>query len=251
MGEKDRTSIDGLTTLQAIAQALSHSLNLQAILEKTADQIHAYMDVENLAFFLYEGESQTLTIKTYRGHPEAFIEKIRTIRLGEGLTGFAAQKKEMVISESVFEDPRSLQVFKEEGKQMGGCYIPLLSKGLLFGVLSLGYHQRHFFTKEEKQFLETIGNLISQAMENARLYEKIQIYSTRLEQMVDEALAQVKMLKGLLPICCNCKKIRDDKGNWNSLEAYIHKHSEAAFSHGICPVCLEDLYGDLEGGPLK
>jgi PAS domain S-box-containing protein len=54
--------------------------------------------------------------------------------------------------------------------------------------------------------------------------------------------AKVKVLSGLLPICANCKKIRDDKGYWNRIEAYIRDHSEAEFSHGICPTCARKLY---------
>ncbi len=65
----------------------------------------------------------------------------------------------------------------------------------------------------------------------------------KLKQRVDEALAQIKVLGGLIPICSNCKKIRDDKGYWSQLEQYINEHSEATFSHGICPECGEKLYG--------
>lgn len=58
-----------------------------------------------------------------------------------------------------------------------------------------------------------------------------------------DALSQIKTLRGLIPICASCKKIRDDKGYWNILESYIQEHSEAEFSHGICPDCMEKLYG--------
>ncbi len=60
-----------------------------------------------------------------------------------------------------------------------------------------------------------------------------------------EALSKVKMLTGMLPICASCKKIRDDKGYWNQIEAYIRNHSEADFSHGICPDCAQKLYPDV------
>jgi len=61
-----------------------------------------------------------------------------------------------------------------------------------------------------------------------------------------EAMSKVKMLSGLLPICASCKKIRDDKGYWNQIEAYIRKHSEVEFSHGICPDCAKKLYPDID-----
>ena len=62
---------------------------------------------------------------------------------------------------------------------------------------------------------------------------------------LQDALAQVKTLRGLLPICANCKKIRDEKGYWNQIESYISQHSEADFSHGICPDCLKKLYPEI------
>lgn len=57
--------------------------------------------------------------------------------------------------------------------------------------------------------------------------------------------AEINNLQGLLPICMGCKKIRDDSGYWNQLEAYISRHSQAEFSHGICPECAVEMYGDL------
>ena len=57
-----------------------------------------------------------------------------------------------------------------------------------------------------------------------------------------EALAQVKTLRGLLPICSSCKKIRDDQGYWQQIESYISRHSHAMFTHGICPDCAKRLY---------
>jgi len=58
----------------------------------------------------------------------------------------------------------------------------------------------------------------------------------------ERALEDIKILRGLLPICASCKKIRDDQGYWNLIEVYVHKHSEADFSHGICPECARKLY---------
>ncbi len=59
-----------------------------------------------------------------------------------------------------------------------------------------------------------------------------------------EALENVKLLSGFIPICASCKKIRDDKGYWEQVEVYIRDHSEAEFSHGICPDCMKKLYPD-------
>ncbi len=60
-----------------------------------------------------------------------------------------------------------------------------------------------------------------------------------------DALGRIKTLSGLLPICSSCKKIRDDRGYWNQVEVYIRDHSEAEFTHSICPDCIKKLYPDL------
>jgi len=66
-----------------------------------------------------------------------------------------------------------------------------------------------------------------------------------LIKSLEEALANVKSLSGLLPICAGCKQIRDDQGYWTQVESYIQKHSEARFSHGLCPACIKKYYGEL------
>ena len=67
----------------------------------------------------------------------------------------------------------------------------------------------------------------------------------KLVEELQDALAKVKTLSGLMPICASCKKIRDDKGYWRQIEAYIRDHSEAEFSHSICPECKKELYPEL------
>ena len=62
---------------------------------------------------------------------------------------------------------------------------------------------------------------------------------------LQNALGEVKTLKGLIPICASCKKVRDDAGYWKQIETYIKDRSEAEFSHGICPECMEKLYPEF------
>ncbi len=74
------------------------------------------------------------------------------------------------------------------------------------------------------------------------------IFEEEREKLVcelQEAVNKIKTLKGLLPICSSCKKIRDDKGYWNSVEEYIKIHSEAEFTEGICPSCMTKFYPSL------
>ncbi|MBW7907447.1 MAG: hypothetical protein H3C50_00785 [Kiritimatiellae bacterium] len=64
------------------------------------------------------------------------------------------------------------------------------------------------------------------------------------EEALQRALQDVKTLRGLIPICAHCKRIRDDRGSWHQLELYIRQRSDAEFSHGICPSCLTDYIGE-------
>lgn len=82
----------------------------------------------------------------------------------------------------------------------------------------------------------SLARIIRYAIERKRMQEELADKIIRLE----EALAKVKQLEGILPICMYCKKIRDDKQSWQQLEQYISEHSEAFFSHSICPVCMKE-----------
>jgi len=82
---------------------------------------------------------------------------------------------------------------------------------------------------------------ITERKQNEEVREKL------IEELHD-ALVKVKTLSGLLPICTSCKKIRDDKGYWNQIEKYIRDHSEAQFSHSLCPECSKKLYPELHDG---
>jgi hypothetical protein len=79
---------------------------------------------------------------------------------------------------------------------------------------------------------------------NAEIDLRVKIERDRecLVKDLETALAEVRALSGLLPICANCKKIRDEQGTWRPIETYISERSEAEFTHGICPECVKRLY---------
>ncbi len=68
----------------------------------------------------------------------------------------------------------------------------------------------------------------------------------RLSRELAEANASIRTLKGLLPICSGCKKIRDDQGYWSEIESYVCTHTDTTFSHGFCPDCLARWEADAE-----
>jgi K+-sensing histidine kinase KdpD len=100
-----------------------------------------------------------------------------------------------------------------------GLWIPFWNSIVLFGIFLL--------------VVLTLSSLRKSFLEQRRLISELQ-----------DALANVKTLSGLLPICSWCKKVRDDKGYWQAVEAYVSMHSEAEFSHGICPDCITRVSRD-------
>jgi PAS domain S-box-containing protein len=92
------------------------------------------------------------------------------------------------------------------------------------------------------------GQIISAVHITRDITQRILIQNEReiLVRDLKNALAQIKTLNGLIPICSTCKKIRDDRGYWNLIESYIESHADVAFSHGICPECSDRLYGKEE-----
>lgn len=113
----------------------------------------------------------------------------------------------------------------------------------------------HQSRQKVKEYSETLEQKVTDRTAellktNKQLQNEIKIRKeteAKKEMLISDlqkTLKEVKALRGLLPICANCKKIRDDKGYWNKIESYIQKHSNAKFSHGMCPECSDKFYGD-------
>ena len=121
------------------------------------------------------------------------------------------------------------------GVRVGTLDVCYLSEG----PDSAGEH----FLPEEITMLNLIADQIENFIERRRDEEE----KERLRERLEEALAQA--LSDYLPICANCKKIREEGGRWIPVESYIEDHTGAGFTHGICPECARDLYPDLYSPP--
>jgi two-component system, cell cycle sensor histidine kinase and response regulator CckA len=106
---------------------------------------------------------------------------------------------------------------------------------------------------EDRILMDSDGRItgIRSIIQDITERKRIEAEREKLIQELQKALADVKRLGGLLPICASCKKIRDDRGYWKQIETYIRDHSEAEFSHGICPECARKLYPDLYEDEVK
>jgi hypothetical protein len=121
---------------------------------------------------------------------------------------------------------------------------------VLFGILLTWFAFFGGFVSDIRRRLRIQKMEIIKANEEIKIEmeerKRAQIEKDNLIVELKDALAEVKTLSGLLPICSHCKNIRDDKGYWRKIEEYIHKHSGTEFSHGICPECIKKYYPDLD-----
>ncbi len=120
-----------------------------------------------------------------------------------------------------------------------GHYFKLFSFYLIYkAIIETGIRKPYDLIFKE---LDTANeNLKDEIQKGEKLEKEREIIIVKLQN----ALTEVKTLGGLIPICSHCKKIRDDKGYWKQLESYIHEHSNAKLSHGICPDCIKTHYPD-------
>lgn len=110
-------------------------------------------------------------------------------------------------------------------------------------VTGVGKETKHIFKGYEAGAVD----YLFKPVEPHILRSKVQVFADLCEQrrQIERHLEEIKTLKGMLPICSYCKKIRDDAGYWDELEVYVRHHSDAEFSHSVCPDCMAEHYPGL------
>ena len=127
-------------------------------------------------------------------------------------------------------------------------FSPLVLGGKTMGIMGLA-NKAGDFNENDVRLATGFGELAAIALQNSlniNARNQIEIERKEMIQRLQKALDEVKTLSGFIPICASCKNIRDDQGYWNRIESYLHAHSDANFSHSICPDCAKLLYPDLD-----
>ena len=118
--------------------------------------------------------------------------------------------------------------------------LPVMLDGALLGVLALNGREPFRFDADDERLLDAFVDQAAVAIRNASLFEA----EGTARRAAEQALVEVKALRGLLPICSYCKKVRNDGNYWEQIESYISQHSDAQFSHSICPDCRDGVVKD-------
>jgi DNA-binding NarL/FixJ family response regulator len=163
-------------------------------------------------------------------------------RLSEGLKCLSEARFDVILLDLGLPDSQGLETLAKV-KALASAVPILILTGFDDESLSLQAVRAGAQDYLSKAHID--GYIITRAIRYA--IERHQILEER-KKLIQEALATVKTLKGLLPICAACKKIRDDNGYWNQLEAYIEAHSDAEFTHGLCPECRRRVFPEPSRG---
>lgn len=143
-----------------------------------------------------------------------------------------------------------------EAGQRSAMKVPVAANGQRCGLMIFADPRRGVFTTEHQEIAAEIGRQLAIAFQQASLRTQLERHAAELEQRVEErtrelreSLESVKQLQGLLPICAWCKKVRDDQDYWHEVEHYVSAHTDAKFSHGICPNCFKANIESFRSGP--
>ena len=120
--------------------------------------------------------------------------------------------------------------------------VPILREQKIVAVLGIGNKEQDY-TEKDIEFVTYFADVAWEIARRKLAEEALEGEHKRLQN----ALEEVKTLRGIIPICANCKQVRDDKGYWSEVEKYVSDHTDAEFSHGICPNCMKKLYPEFAG----
>ena len=115
-------------------------------------------------------------------------------------------------------------------------FAPLIIDSKTVGIMGLA-NKDEDFNEYDMRMAGAFGEFAAIALKNCRTMDKLNNTISELSR----AIKEIKVLQGIIPICAKCKKIRDDEGFWEQVEIYIEKHSDAAFTHGLCPGCCAEF----------
>lgn len=182
---------------------------------------------------VYNEDETILTWKLIYANPPA----LRTWNKGE-LNEIRGMHTDEIFGEGATEHYKPLveKVFRENRSISYRDYFEHLDKHFRFTTTPVG-----------NCFVTTGDDITEFITETEKVKSKSRELETILDkrgEMLEAAQREIKELQGIIPICSNCRSIRSDNGNWDGLEKYVREHSDAEFSHGICPDCAAQLYAE-------
>lgn len=155
--------------LVEVAEVVNTTLDLDTLLKRTAELIRRVIDYEIFSILLLNEKTQELRMRFAIGHPPETIERIR-IKVGDGVTGLAAQRREAVLVNDIAQESRYIGVIKGVRSELA---VPLIVKNRVVGVIDIEAREAGYFTEEHRRLLTLVASRIAAGIENARLYTRV------------------------------------------------------------------------------
>jgi DNA-binding NarL/FixJ family response regulator/GAF domain-containing protein len=222
-----------------LAEASIHTKDISDLCHWILTSLVVMMEFDFGVVHLFDQESSRLKPIAVVGlHEGEMAEKMPNISLDDPrhISAYVARTRETIFASNV-RDHEDLKTFRSrifELSMNSLITMPIIdSENTLIGVIKLASRKQKNIEVEERLFFQMAMEIFTNIFLRKRSEEEKGALITELKQ----ALSQVKTLRGLLPICAHCKRVRDDEGYWNRIDSYISAHTDVDFSHGICPDC--------------
>jgi len=196
------------------------------------------IDDEPAQAWLVADHLRTVSEKTGKA-----IDLVHTESLNDGITRLAEEDIDVMLLDLSLPDSIGIDTLNKAHAQFPSVPIVVLTslEDEELGVQLVQGGAQDYLVKGQVDNL-----LLFRTIRYAIERKQAEVEREHLIRELQGALTQVKTLRGLLPICSGCKKIRDDQGYWNRIETFITEHSDAQFSHGICPDCAKKYFPDYK-----
>jgi phosphoserine phosphatase RsbU/P len=166
VSKPDRLPVESL--LLDVADVLATSLDLDTTLRRVAEVVRKVIDYEIFAILLLNEKTQELRFRFQIGYPPEFTERVR-VKVGQGVTGLAAQQRQPVLIDDVRDDPRYIEAIPNVCSELA---IPLITKSRVIGVIDIEAREPRYFTAEHQRVLALVASRMAAGIENAQLYTK-------------------------------------------------------------------------------
>jgi GAF domain-containing protein len=233
--------IQRLHTVTRLNRIVSSSLDLDHVLHEITVAAAQLAGTAAAGFWVAGRETRTLRLVAFSDRTMEADWPVPSLPFDVGVLGWVARYGRVVNVPDVFSDGRfvALDWWRSHGlKSFFG--LPVMLDGVLLGILALNGREPFRFDADDERLLDSFVDQAAVAIRNASLFEA----EGAARRAAEQALAEVKALRGLLPICSYCKKVRNDGNYWEQIETYVSEHSDAQFSHGICPECRDGVVKD-------
>ncbi|RKY52331.1 MAG: hypothetical protein DRP89_07855, partial [Candidatus Neomarinimicrobiota bacterium] len=239
---KQKYAEDINLALYNISKAVQSTASLKELFQSIHRSISNIIDTTNFRIALVDKERNILTVP-YCVDEKDDYKDLQLFGSKSAVEKIVKSGKSLLMKKNEFMKQISEGTLKLYGSLpevwLG---VILKAKNEIIGTMSLqSYSNPEAFSEKDVKLMELISEQVALAIQYKRAEEE----KEKLIDDLQKALYDVKRLNGLIPICANCKKIRDDKGYWEEVEKYISERSDVDFTHGLCPDCMKKLYPDI------